>query len=88
MTGENCDGDYLRKRKRREENGGKKTIGAGLDYVNAFREYENMFKQYDYETSKNVAPIAFTLEKAPSSFTTCSILSFNATSVPYSFVFI
>lgn len=40
----------------------RKSIGAGLDYVNAFREYENMFKQYDYETSKNVAPIAFTLE--------------------------
>lgn len=40
----------------------RKSIGSGLDYVNAFREYENMFKQYDYETSKNVAPIAFTLE--------------------------
>lgn len=40
----------------------RNAIGSCLDYVKAFREYENMFKKYDYETSKNIGPIAFSLE--------------------------
>ncbi len=43
-------------------NHSRETIGNSLDYVNAFREYENLFRKYDYETSTMVGTIAFTLE--------------------------
>ena len=66
----------------------KKMIGNEFDYVNAYREYENMFKQYDYETSKKVGPIAFTLESKwqvsfnRESFMNTVYLDFERLSVP------